>query len=99
MSRPEGAELSVALCGIGARMAKRSNPKLIGGFVVGAIALLIMGAVAFGGGQYFRPKVEWVFFFDGSLSGLEVGAPVTFRGVKVGTVSNVVIQYDVNNQA
>jgi paraquat-inducible protein B len=38
-------------------MAKRSNPKLIGGFVVGALALLIAGVLAFGGGQYFSLAV------------------------------------------
>lgn len=79
-------------------MAKRSNPKLIGGFVLGAIALLIVGILAFGGGQYFRPKAKGVLYFEGSLSGLEIGSPVTFRGVKVGAVTNIVIQYDVDKQ-
>ena len=58
-------------------MAKRSNPKLIGGFVVGAIALLIVGILAFGGGQYLKSKIKAVLFFEGSLAGLEVGSPVT----------------------
>ena len=81
-------------------MAKRSsNPKLIGGFVIGAIALLIAGILAFGGGQYFSRKEKGVLFFDGSLAGLDVGSPVTFRGVKVGTVTGIVIQYDVTKQS
>ena len=80
-------------------MAKRSsNPKLIGGFVIGAIALLIAGILAFGGGQYFSRKEKGVLFFDGSLAGLDVGSPVTFRGVKVGTVTGIVIQYNVAEQ-
>ncbi len=79
-------------------MAKRSNPKLIGAFVVGAIALVILGVLAFGGGEYFAPKGKAVLFFQGSLAGLDVGSPVTFRGVKVGSVTAIVIQYDVRKQ-
>lgn len=79
-------------------MAKKANPKLIGAFVVGAVALLIAGILAFGSGDYFAPKGKAVLFFDGSLSGLDVGSPVTFRGVKVGTVTNIVIQYDAQKQ-
>ena len=81
-----------------ATLAKRSNPKLIGGFVIGAIALLIAGILAFSGGQYFSRKEKGVLFFDGSLAGLDVGSPVTFRGVKVGTVTGIVIQYNVAEQ-
>jgi len=80
-------------------MAKRSNPKLIGGFVVGAIALAIAGLLAFGGGQYFKPKLQGVLFFEGSLAGLDVGSPVTFRGVKVGSVTKIVIEYDAARQS
>ena len=79
-------------------MAKKSNPRLIGSFVVGAIVLAIAGALAFGGGQFLAKKAPAVLFFEGSLAGLDVGAPVEFRGVKVGTVTKIVIQYDVANQ-
>jgi len=79
-------------------VAKKTNPKLIGGFVVGAVALVIVGALAFGGGQFLKAKEKAVIFFEGSLSGLDVGAPVTFRGIKVGTVSGIVIKYDVPKQ-
>lgn len=77
-------------------MAKRTNPKLIGGFVVGAIVLLIIGILTFGGSQYFATKAKAVLFFrDQSLGGLDIGSPVTFRGVKIGTVTGIAIQYDV----
>jgi paraquat-inducible protein B len=79
-------------------MARKTNPKLIGAFVLGAVVLLIGGILAFGSGDYFAPKGKAVVFFQGSLSGLDVGSPVTFRGVKVGSVTNIVIQYDVNEQ-
>jgi paraquat-inducible protein B len=80
-------------------MARKTNPKLIGGFVLGAIALVIIGALAFGGGQFLKPKAPAVLFFQGSLSGLDIGSPVTFRGVKVGTVTDMIIKYDVAKQA
>jgi len=80
-------------------MAKKANPKLIGGFVIGAIALAMIGVIAFGGSQFLAPKDRAVLFFSGSsLSGLDVGSPVTFRGVKVGSVTGLVIKYDVDKQ-
>jgi len=69
-------------------MAKNANPKLIGGFAVGAIALLVIGAFAFGGGNFLKPQAKAVLFFvNSSLSGLTVGSPVTFRGIKVETTT------------
>ena len=80
-------------------MAKKANPKLIGGFVVGAIALALVGAIAFGGGKFLAAKRQAVLFFsESSLAGLDVGSPVTFRGVKVGSVTGIVIRYDVDRQ-
>lgn len=79
-------------------MARKTNPKIIGGFVVGACVLVIAGVLAFGGGEFLKPKAEAVIFFQGSLGGLDVGAPVTFRGVKVGTVTKIVIEYDIAKQ-
>jgi paraquat-inducible protein B len=80
-------------------VAKKTNPKLIGGFVIGAIVLAVAAVLAFGGGQFLKPKERAVLFFAGaSLSGLDVGSPVTFRGVKVGSVTNINILYDVMNQ-
>ena len=79
-------------------MARKANPKLIGVFVVGAIVLLVAGILTFGSGDYFAPRGKAVLFFQGSLAGLDVGSPVTFRGVRVGSVTNIRIQYDVNAQ-
>jgi paraquat-inducible protein B len=80
-------------------MAKKTNPKLIGGFVVGAIVLAIAGVVAFGGGKFLAKKEKAVLYFENSsLGGLDVGSAVTFRGVKIGAVTGLVIHYDVDNQ-
>jgi paraquat-inducible protein B len=71
---------------------------MIGGFVVGAIALAVLGLVAFGGTSFLQQKDRAVLYFSGSLSGLDVGAPVTFRGIEVGKVTDIRIQYDVDRQ-
>lgn len=79
-------------------MAKKSNPKLIGAFVLGAIALAIVGAIAFGGSKFLAPKQKAVLYFEGSMGGLAVGAPVNFRGVQIGSVTEIKINYDIDNQ-
>jgi paraquat-inducible protein B len=80
-------------------MAAKTNPKVIGGFVLGAVALLVAGVIAFGGARYFTPKGKAVLYFQAaSMSGLDIGSPVTFRGVKIGSVTDVVIHYDIDAQ-
>jgi paraquat-inducible protein B len=80
-------------------MAKRTNAKLIGAFVLGAVALTIGGILAFGGGEYFAQKMKFVVFFpNSSLSGLDVGSAVTFRGVKIGQITSIVIEYNIAHQ-
>ena len=76
-------------------MSKPVNPVAIGAFTVGAIALLVIGLLLFGGGQYLKTdKVKYVVFFDSSLNGLDVGSPVKMQGVKIGTVTAISLQVD-----
>jgi len=74
-------------------MSKPANPKLIGAFVLGAIALIVGAVMVLGGGKVFQKRTPVVMFFQGSVAGLSVGSPVNFRGVKVGQVTNVFIRY------
>ena len=75
-------------------MAKQVSKTVIGGFVISAIVLLVIGIVIFGGGKFFTETVKYVMFFDHSVKGLNVGAPVVFRGVEIGSVDSVVILAD-----
>jgi paraquat-inducible protein B len=75
-------------------MAKQANKMMIGGFVVIAVSILAASVVIFGSGDFFKKRNFFVMFFDGSIKGLEVGAPVLFRGVQVGQVSSIVIKAD-----
>jgi len=70
-------------------MGKKANPALIGAFVLGAIALAVLGVVVFGSGQMFKRMDHFVMFFPGSVNGLSTGAAVKFKGVDVGTVSDI----------
>ena len=70
-------------------MSKRASPTAIGAFVMGAVALVVVGLIVFGGINFFRRPLTYVMFFNTTVSGLSVGAPVEFRGVKVGQVSDI----------
>ena len=77
-------------------MSSKVSATAIGGFVVGALALVTGGAVFFGGslfGTNNEVRAASVIF-TGSVKGLNVGAPVTLRGVKIGEVSDIGISYD-----
>ena len=75
-------------------MTKKANPKLIGAFVIGAVALAALGVVIFGSGRFFAERHAYVLFFPGSVKGLTVGAPVTLEGVTIGTVTDVKVVFD-----
>lgn len=75
-------------------MSKKINKAAIGAFVVGAVALLLIGILTFGSGLFLKRTSKYVLFFDGSIKGLSVGAPVIFRGVKVGTVRDISLVYE-----
>ena len=75
-------------------MSKRANTTAIGAFVIGAIALTLTAVVLLGTGQFFNERVVVVTVFEGSVTGLEVGSPVEFRGVPVGTVKSIKALYD-----
>ena len=75
-------------------MSKQANKTLIGAFVVGAVVLVVIGILTFGSGQFMREMKKFVLYFDGSIKGLNVGAPVNIRGVKVGEVTDIKVRFE-----
>lgn len=75
-------------------MNRRVSPTLIGAFVVGALALVVIATLMFGSGRYFRTTKDFVLYFDGSVNGLRVGAPVKFRGVEIGSVKSILLRLE-----
>lgn len=71
--------------------SKRANPALVGAFVLGALILTVVGLTIFASGKLFRRADAYVAVFSGSVNGLSVGAPVKFRGVQVGSVSEILL--------
>jgi paraquat-inducible protein B len=66
----------------------------IGAFVLGGLLLGLGAIVFFGNFRLLSPTRRAAVVFEGSISGLSIGAPVTFRGVRVGAVDGIVIQYE-----
>jgi paraquat-inducible protein B len=75
-------------------MSRKANKTAVGAFVAGAVILFIMGLSIFGSGFLFKRADKYVLFFEGSVKGLSAGAPVVFRGVKIGNVESVNLLYD-----
>lgn len=75
-------------------MSKQANPTLIGGFIVGAIALLVVGIFVFGSGKWFQETKKFVVYFDESINGLVVGSPVKLHGVQIGQVIDIKVERD-----
>lgn len=53
--------------------------------------LAVIAVVAFGSGHLFRDTARFMSLFDGSISGLDIGAPVRFRGIQVGSVQDILL--------
>ena len=75
-------------------MSKKSNPAMIGAFVVGAISLLALGVALFGGSELFKKRVNYVAYFEEQTKGLRVGSNVILNGVRVGYVSEIALLID-----
>lgn len=76
--------------------SKRARPLVIGAFVVAALAVLAVALIALPGRHWFDRPQHVVMFFSGSVFGLQKGAPVVFRGVRIGDVTEISVQYDTN---
>lgn len=75
-------------------MSKQSLSVSVGAFVVLALTLLVMVLLLINGdGLRGKETQKYEVLFESSVKGLNVGAPVTLRGVKIGDVLNVRAQF------
>jgi paraquat-inducible protein B len=75
-------------------MSRRASPTMIGAFVFGAFVLGVITILLLSSGQWFQERRQQVLYFTEGAQGLQVGAPVVFLGVKVGTVKQIQIGLD-----
>jgi len=71
---------------------------LVGLFVGGATILLITCFLFIYNTYLHKKEGTYVMFFNGSLTGLDVSSPVTYRGVKIGEVNYIELTEDKSQQ-
>jgi ABC-type transporter Mla subunit MlaD len=78
-------------------MSNNSNPNYfrLGIFVLAAIGALLAIILIFGSGQLFKKSFFIETYVKQSVTGLDTGAAVRFRGVKIGQVSYIGLTGDV----
>lgn len=75
-------------------MRRRAAPLRIGLFVLGGLALIVAAVVVISGGRLFASREKALMHFEGSIYGLQPGAPVVFRGVRLGHVTSIGVVHD-----
>ncbi|MBR4675269.1 MAG: MCE family protein [Victivallales bacterium] len=70
-------------------MKQKKNAFYLGLFVLGALLVLVILLLSIGGQKIFTKQVNFILYFDKSVKGLNIGAPVMFRGVRVGQVEAI----------
>jgi paraquat-inducible protein B len=75
------------------RNGTQRNARRIGAFVLGAIVIAVLAITAIGGFRVFRTKQLAVVYFDRSVQGLAVGAPVKFKGIEIGRVERISLDF------
>jgi paraquat-inducible protein B len=69
---------------------------VIGAFTVGAAVLAVGAVLLFGSGRIFSDTQKYVLYFEESLKGLTVGSPVTLAGVQIGSVTDIRVEFDLD---
>ena len=70
-------------------MPYKSLQLKVGIFSLLAVVLLVTGVGLLASGVFFGAEEDYMLYFEGSVAGLNVGAPVVFRGVPLGKVTSI----------
>ena len=76
------------------RKKKISTAFLIGIFVLLSTALITVIIIWLGASHFLQDNVNYVTYFDGSVEGLEMGSPVKYQGVPIGTIKEIKVAPD-----
>lgn len=77
---------------------KNNKSFTIGAFIVGALVLIFVALIFFSGGNVFSQKERVVMYFEGSVQGLQIGAPIKLKGVILGEITDIQINFENNEQ-
>jgi paraquat-inducible protein B len=75
-------------------MKTKLSPTLAGTFVIGALMLMIAALLTLQSCDVFSRPGHFVAYFHQSVQGLGVGSAVKLRGVPLGRVKSIRVQYD-----
>ncbi len=75
-------------------MSRKANYTVIGLFVVGGFILAVGTIIFLGSFKFLSELEEFICYFDEPVSGLDIGSPVKFRGVGIGSVKEIFIRYN-----
>jgi phospholipid/cholesterol/gamma-HCH transport system substrate-binding protein/paraquat-inducible protein B len=70
-------------------VSTRANYFKLGIFIISAVAFLILALIFMGLGALHQDKVMIETYFNESVQGLDVGSPLRFKGVKVGSIERI----------
>ena len=65
---------------------------LVGTFLLMTLILVVAGILTLNKSNLFTTRHQALVYFGGSVRGLYIGAPVTFRGVKMGEVTQIGVE-------
>ena len=80
-------------------MKKEVSKALIGAFILGAVILAVIAVLVFGSGSFFQDSERYVMHFTGSVKGLNTGAPVQLKGVPIGKVISINLEYSPTDES
>ena len=75
-------------------MSEKTKPFWVGIFFVAGIVIALIVVVWLGSSNWFKETHTFVTYFDYTVQGLNLDAPVKFRGVQVGRVSEIGVAPD-----
>ncbi len=72
-------------------MSRNPDYTKVGLFIIAAIVIAVVGVIVLGAGALFSKRILVETYFEQSVQGLDTGAPLKFRGVRIGKTEEVAL--------